>query len=127
MFQFVIRFLLIFACSLSGYFIAFKYYGFPFSLLGSLCGFLVAIFVIQVEQGIRKVSLRVIFGGVLGTLTGLLIAFLLLRVKLCSVWEKQEVVPWICLLLTCILGYLGLCNWLEKKRRIHLSFSARRR
>ncbi len=123
MFQFVIRFLLIFACSLSGYFIAFKYYGFPFSLLGSLCGFLVAIFVIQVEQGIRKVSLRVIFGGVLGTLTGLLIAFLFAYgLSYVSIWEKQEVVPWIYVLLTCILGYLGLVIGSKKSEEFTFPF-----
>ena len=77
MLQFAIRVLLIFACSLSGYFIANNYYGFPFALIGLLSGFLVAILVIQVEQGIRKVSLRVIFGGVLGMITGLIIAVLL--------------------------------------------------
>ncbi len=123
MFQFVIRFLLIFACSLSGYFIAYKYYGFPISLIGLLFGFLVAIFVIQVEQGIRKVSLRVIFGGVLGTLTGLTIALLLAYgLNYASIWEKQEIVPFIYILLTSILGYLGLVIGSKKSEEFSLPF-----
>lgn len=123
MFQFVIRFLLIFACSLSGYFIAYNYYGFPISFIGLFFGFLVAIFVIQVEQGIRQVSLRVIFGGVLGTLTGLIIALLLAYgLNYASIWQRQEIVPFIYILLTSILGYLGLVIGSKKSEEFSLPF-----
>jgi len=121
--QLVIRFILIIACSLSGYFIAFKYTSFPVSLLGLLAGFLVAIFVIQIEQAIRKVSLRVIFGGVIGTIIGLLIAFLFAYgLSFVSILERQDIAPWIYVLLTCILGYLGLV--IGSKKSEELSFSA---
>jgi len=70
--------ILIAACSVSGYFIIFNYYGFPIALIGLLLGVLIALFVIRTEQAIRKVSLRIIFGGVLGMLIGLFIAFFLL-------------------------------------------------
>ena len=109
MFHLVIRFLLILACSVSGYFIASKSYGFPISLLGLLLGFIVAIFVIQMEQGIRKVSIRVIVGGVIGTIIGLIIAFLFAYgLSFVNIGERQAVVPWVYVLLTCTLGYLGL-------------------
>ena len=65
------------ACSISGYFIAFTYYGFPIALIGLFSGLLIAICVIRAEQAIRKVSLRVIFGGVVGMIIGLFIAFFL--------------------------------------------------
>ncbi len=120
--QLVIRFILIIACSLSGYFIAFNYTSFPVSLLGLLAGFLVAIFVIQLEQAIRKVSLRVIFGGVIGTIIGLLIAFLFAYgLSFVSILERQDIAPWIYVLLTCILGYLGLV--IGSKKSEELSFS----
>ncbi|MDD5234009.1 MAG: TRAM domain-containing protein [Syntrophales bacterium] len=123
MFQFIIRFLLILACSISGYFIAFKYYGFPVSLIGLLLGFIVAIFVIQIEQGIRKVSLRIIFGGVIGTIIGLLIAFLFAYgLSFVSIWEKQEIVPWIYVILTCTLGYLGLVIGSKKSEEFSFTF-----
>ena len=94
MFQFIIRFLLILACSISGYSIASKSTQFPFSLLGLLLGFIVAIFVIQIEQGIRKVSLRVIFGGVIGTIIGLIIAFLFaFGLNFINIGEKQTSFP----------------------------------
>lgn len=120
--QLVIRFILIIACSLSGYFIAFKYTAFPVSLLGLLAGFLVAIFVIQLEQAIRKVSLRVIFGGVIGTIVGLVIAFLFAYgLSFVSILERQDIAPWVYVLLTCILGYLGLV--IGSKKSEELSFS----
>jgi uncharacterized protein YacL len=121
--QLLIRFILIVACSVSGYFIAFKYTDFPLSLLGLLAGFLVAIFVIQLEQAIRKVTLRVIFGGVIGTLTGLVIAFLFAYgLSFVSILEKQDLFPWIYVLLTCILGYLGLVLGSKKSEEVTFPF-----
>ena len=106
----ILRMFLIAACSVSGYFIIFNYYGFPLALIGLLLGLLIAFFVIWVEQAIRKVSLRIISGGVIGMIIGLFIAFLLAYgLNFVGVtWEKQQVVPWIYALLTGIMGYLGL-------------------
>lgn len=111
MFQLLIRLLLIVACAASGYFIVLNYHGFPLSLIGIVAGCLVALFVIQLEQAIRKLSLRVIFGGVAGTVVGLLIAFLFAYgLRFIPAIERQEVIPfvYIYVLLTFILGYLGL-------------------
>ena len=111
MFQLLIRLLLIIACAASGYFIVQSYHGFPLSLIGVVAGFLMALFVIQMEQAIRKLSLRVIFGGVAGTVVGLLMAFLFAYgLRFIPAIEKQEVIPfvYIYVLLTFILGYLGL-------------------
>ena len=89
-----IRFLLICSCAASGYFIVLKFHGFPLSLIGVVAGILVALFVIQVEQAIRKLSLRVIFGGVVGTVVGLLIAFLFAYgLRFIPAIERQEVIP----------------------------------
>lgn len=106
----ILRMFLIAACSTSGYFIIFNYYGFPFALIGLFLGLLIALFVIRTEQAIRKVSIRVIFGGVLGMITGLFIAFFLAYgLNFVGItWEKQQVAPWIYSLLTGIMGYLGL-------------------
>jgi uncharacterized protein YacL len=106
----IIKILLMAACSISGYFIAFTYYGFPIALIGLFSGLLIAISVIRAEQAIRKVSLRVIFGGVVGMIIGLFIAFFLAYgLNFVGVtWEKQQVAPWIYALLTGIMGYLGL-------------------
>lgn len=125
MFQLVIRFLLILACSISGYSIASKTAAFPFSLLGLLLGFIVAIFVIQIEQGIRKVELRVIFGGVVGTIIGLIIAFLFaFGLSFVNIGERQQALTWIYVLLTCTLGYLGLVIGSKKSDEFTFSFGS---
>jgi uncharacterized protein YacL len=128
MFQLIIRFLLILFCSLSGYFIGYftasKTSVLLYSILGLLLGFIVAIFVIQIEQGIKKVPLRVIFGGVIGTIVGLIIAFLFaFGLTFVNIGEKQAV-PWIYVLLTCTLGYLGLVIGSKKSEEFTFSFSA---
>ncbi|MBN1546140.1 MAG: PIN domain nuclease, partial [Syntrophaceae bacterium] len=111
-----VRILLILACSLSGFFIAYHYFGSVksylniYSICGMILGFIASLFVIHTEKAIRKVSLKVICGGVVGMFIGLLLAFLLaFGLNFVSdIMEKQQVVPWIYTLLTCIMGYLGL-------------------
>ncbi len=106
----IVRILLVLTCSVSGWFIADSYYGFPIALIGLFLGFIIALFVINIEEAIRKVSLRIIFGGVVGMIVGLLIAFLLAYGLnfVSSIMEKQQVVPWIYALLTGTMAYLGL-------------------
>ncbi|MBN2178173.1 MAG: TRAM domain-containing protein [Deltaproteobacteria bacterium] len=119
MFQFIIRLLLIAACSVSAYFITLEYYDFPYSLIGLAVGFFVALLVIQIERSIRNVSLRVISGGVIGTIIGFFIAVLFVFGLRCIPgWEKQELIPWeyVYIILTLILGYLGLFLGSKKSR-----------
>ncbi|MBA4397575.1 MAG: PIN domain nuclease [Syntrophus sp. (in: bacteria)] len=104
----IVRILLVLACSFSGVFIAQLYYGFPIALIGLFIGFMVALFVIQIEESIRRVSLRIIVGGVVGMIIGLLIAYLLAYGLNFVTLEKQQVLPWVYALLTCIMAYLGL-------------------
>jgi len=104
----IVRIILVLACSLSGFFIAQLYYGFPIALIGLFIGFMVSLFVIQIEESIRKVSLRIIVGGVVGMIIGLLIAYLLAYGLNFVSLEKQAVLPWVYALLTCIMAYLGL-------------------
>lgn len=118
----IVRFLLILTCSISGFFIARTYCDFPLSLIGLFPGFLVSIFVMRFEQAIRRVPLRVIFGGAVGTITGLLIALLLVySLRFTGVWINHEIVTWIYVLLTCILGYLGLVLGWKKFEEINLA------
>jgi uncharacterized protein YacL len=113
-----VRILLILACSLSGLFIAHSYYGFPFAIIGFFVGLIIALFVIQIEESIRKVSLRIIFGGVVGMIVGLLIAYLLAYGLNFVSLENQQVVPWIYALLTGIMAYLGLLIGSKKVEEI---------
>src|SRR5450759_4935207 len=109
------------ACSISGYFIAYysvadSPYLYFESIAGFIIGLLVALLVIKIEKDIRKLSLKIILGGVAGMIVGLLIALILgFGLNMVSkIRENQQVVPWIYLLLTGILGYLGLVLGLKK-------------
>lgn len=117
----IVRSLLFLACSVSGYFIVYSYYGFPWSLVGLLLGALIAFIVMKVEQAIRKVPLRTIFGGVAGMIVGLLIAFLLAYGLsfVSNITEKQYVVPWVYTLLIGVMGYLGLVLGSKKIEEVH--------
>ncbi|MFB3924803.1 MAG: PIN/TRAM domain-containing protein [Syntrophales bacterium] len=67
--------------------------------------------------------MRIIFGGVIGTIIGLLIAFLFAYgLSFVSIWEKQEVVPWIYVILTCTMGYLGLVIGSKKSEEFSFPF-----
>ena len=123
----IIRALLILACSISGYFIAYhtlaatSSYAVFQAIFGFIIGLVVALLVIRVEQDIRKLSLRIIAGGVIGMVIGLLVALILgfgLNMVI-KITQNQQVVPWIFLLLTGILGYLGLVLGSKKADEIN--------
>jgi uncharacterized protein YacL len=130
MFQFIIRLLLVVACSVSGYFITLEYYEFPYSLVGLVVGFFVAFSVIQIERSIRNVSLRVISGGVIGTIIGFFIAVIFVfGLRYIPGWEKQRLIPWeyIYIILSLVLGYLGLFLGSKKSREAGSFLSGTRR
>jgi len=118
----LIRSLLIGICSISGYFIALKYLAsYQLSVIGLLLGFIAAVIVIQIEQIIRRFSLRIILGGVIGTIIGLLIAILLsYGLRFVTVLEQQELAFLIYALMASILGYLGLVIGSKKSEEIAL-------
>jgi uncharacterized protein YacL len=126
--QLIIRALLVLACSISGYFIAYymtatSSYAYLQAIIGFIIGLVVALLVIRVEQDIRKQSLRIIAGGVIGMVVGLLIALILgfgLNMVI-RFTQNQHVVPWIYLLLTGILGYLGLVLGSKKAEEFNFS------
>ena len=126
----IIRVLLALACSVSGYFIVYymmaaeSSYAYFQGIIGFIVGLVIALLVIRVEKDIRKLSLRIIAGGVIGMVIGLLIALILgfgLNMVI-KITQDQHVVPWIYLLLTGILGYLGLV--LGSKKVEEVSFHA---
>lgn len=124
----IIRALLVLACSISGYFIVYymaatSSYAYLQAIIGFIIGLVVALLVIRVEQEIRKQSLRIIAGGVIGMVVGLLIALILgfgLNMVI-KITQNQHVVPWIYLLLTGILGYLGLVLGSKKVEEFNFS------
>jgi uncharacterized protein YacL len=108
----IIRMILIAACSISGFFIAYftyppgQWWAWP---LGFIIGLSIAFFVIKVEKDIRKFSLRIIIGGVVGMMIGLIIAFLFAYgLNISNIKQNQEIIPWIYALMAGIMAYLGV-------------------
>jgi uncharacterized protein YacL len=93
------------------------------SFAGLIIGLLIALIVIKIEQDIRKLSLKVIVGGVAGMIIGLLIALIFsFGLNFVSkIRENQEAVPWIYLLITGIFSYLGLALGSKKIEEFSLS------
>ena len=111
----IVRIILILACSISGYAIAYytstsDSYLILESITGFIIGLLIALLVIRIEKEIRKLSIKVIIGGVAGMILGLLIALIFgFGLNFVSkIRENQQVVPWIYLFITGIFSYLGL-------------------
>ena len=111
----IVRIILILACSISGYAIAYytsesNSYLILESIGGLIIGFLLALLVIKIEKDIRKLSIKVIIGGAVGMIVGLIIALILgFGLNFVSkIRDNQQTVPWIYLLITGICGYLGL-------------------
>ena len=124
----IIRILLALACSISGSAIAYytaapnsSYLSFE-SIIGFIIGLLVALLVIKVEKDIRKLSLKIIAGGIVGMIIGLLIALIMgfgLNMVI-KIRENQQIVLWIYLLITGILGYVGLVLGSKKVEEFNL-------
>ncbi|MBN1366255.1 MAG: PIN domain-containing protein [Syntrophaceae bacterium] len=122
----IIRIILILACSISGYFIAYFTYSdslWFFKLIAGFIGLLIALIVIKIEQDVRKLSLKVIVGGVAGMIIGLLIALIFsFGLNFVSkIRENEQAVPWIYLLITGIFSYLGL--FLGSKKIEEINFT----
>ncbi|KQC09822.1 MAG: twitching motility protein PilT [Smithella sp. SDB] len=103
------------ACSISGYAIVYYTSESNSTLIfksvgGFIIGLLIALSVIGIEKEIRKLSLKVIIGGVAGMIIGLMIALIFgFGLNFVSkIRENQQAIPWIYLLITGIFGYLGL-------------------
>ena len=111
MFQFILRLFLIIVCSLSGYFIFNRLWSFPLSLLGLISGIILSLLTIELEKSIRKLPLRTITGGTVGLLFGIFISFLFVYgLRYIPQWDISSSIPWeyLYILITCVLGYLGL-------------------
>ncbi len=111
----IVRIILIMACSISGYAIVYYTSESNSTLIfksvgGFIIGLLIALSVIGIEKEIRKLSLKVIIGGVAGMIIGLMIALIFgFGLNFVSkIRENQQAIPWIYLLITGIFGYLGL-------------------
>jgi uncharacterized protein YacL len=111
----ILRLFLILICSLGGFFIGGEVYGTKWALLwGAVGGFVVAVLSILIEESVKRVSLRSLFGGALGLIAGFIVAKLLADAFLGEILDDTRISLAVCLVTYSILGYIGLKIGLKK-------------
>jgi uncharacterized protein YacL len=113
---------LLFAGGLLGYFVGSHLSANPaMPLYGIGIGLLISLGVIQVEKKLRKVSGKAIIGGLIGLISGLIVANLLSYSMLLLPGQKDGVNPLIRVFINVVVGYIGLVMGVRKGEKFDLS------
>lgn len=118
----LIKIIFIIVSSIIGYFITYAineniYIG----LLGSAIGLSLSLIVISLERSIMKLPLKVILGGFIGLVMGLIAARYLAGILLLDIYRNPTLVTSLYLLISVIVGYLGLSIGVRKGEEIDFS------
>ena len=103
----LIRFLFIFLSTLLGYYVSTQLYDQVSKVEGMAIGFGVSVLIILTEFLFRRVSLKVIVGGILGFILGLMSASII-AAPLKLVPLERSIVNFILLLMNGFFGYIGI-------------------
>ena len=114
----IIRLLFVFLGTLTGYYVSTVAGDQISKIEGMSIGFGVAILIILTELIFRRVSLKVIAGGILGFIAGLLAANIIASPLKLVPLEKQ-IVNFIILLLNAFFGYLGITVGVREGERFN--------
>ena len=118
--MFMLRILLLAITGSSGYFLIKQAGLIPTQPIWGLgIGFLFGILAILLERSIKNKPLKVVAGGVVGFVAGLLLANLLIKAFFAGFFESQEINYSAYVLLNSILGYLGLLLGIKKGREFN--------
>jgi uncharacterized protein YacL len=116
----IIRLLFLFLGALTGYYVATQLGDQVGKAEGMAIGFGVSVFIILTEFMFRRVSLKVIIGGILGFIVGLFSANIIAS-PLKLVPLERNIVNFIVLLLNAFFGYLGVTIGVREGERFHLA------
>ena len=116
----IIRLLFVCLGTLTGYYAATQLGDQVGKTEGMAFGFGVAVFIILTELMFRRVSLKVIIGGILGFIVGLFSANIIAS-PLKLVPLERSIVNFIVLLLNAFFGYLGVTIGVREGERFHLA------
>jgi uncharacterized protein YacL len=113
----ILRILLLAATGASGYFVSQQMISSPEAALwGMAVGLALGLLVIFLEQGIRRVPLKVVIGGAIGLVLGLMLANVLINSFFSGILEGLGIQFSGYFLINSALGYLGLILGLKKGR-----------
>ncbi len=109
------RIILVIFGSASGYLIAEQILGnILSSIAGLISGFVISILAIIFEERAKKTPLRIVIGGAIGLITGLLVSNLISYPIVTKFIENNALEILIYALINCLLGYIGLSIGMKK-------------
>ncbi|MBI1910528.1 MAG: TRAM domain-containing protein [Deltaproteobacteria bacterium] len=108
------RSLLVIFASASGYFIIDQIIGHKLAYVGLISGILIAAIAIVFEERVKRTPLRIVTGGALGLITGLIVANLLTYPLVINLSGNTYLELAAYLLTNCVIGYIGLSIGMKK-------------
>ena len=114
MFLILMRALLAVFASASGYFIVYEIIGSKLAYIGFASGLLIFLLAVIFEERVKKTPLRIITGGAVGLITGLIVANLLTYPLVLNFLNNKYLEFLAYLFTNSVLGYVGLSIGMKK-------------
>jgi len=107
------RALLVIFASASGYFIVYEIVGTKLAIIGLISGLLISILALLFEDRVKRTPLRIVLGGAIGLIIGLIVANLLTYPIMLN-FNDRYVELAVYLITNIIIGYIGLSIGMKK-------------
>jgi len=107
------RALLVLFASASGYFIVYEIVGTKLAIIGLISGLLISILALLFEDRVKRTPLRIVLGGAIGLIIGLIVANLLTYPIMLN-FNSRYVELAVYLITNIIIGYVGLSIGMKK-------------
>lgn len=108
------RALLVLFSSASGYLVVLEIVGQKLAYIGVISGLIIAVIALLFEEKVKKTPLRIIAGGAIGLISGLVVANLLTFPLSASLIDSRHIEFAAYLLSNSIIGYIGLSLGMRK-------------
>lgn len=109
----VMRSLLVLFASASGYFIVYEIAGNNLAFIGLVSGLLISVLALIFEDRVKRTPLRIVIGGAIGLIIGLIVANLLTYPVMLN-FKSRYIELAVYLLTNIIIGYIGLSIGMKK-------------
>ncbi len=118
----IIQLLLVAVTTVSSYFIIKEIFNSSFlGLFGAICGLAFGYVILKVEEKLKDIPLKIIFGSLAGLLVSLLVANLFISRLLLTIIKDIPITLPIYILIYIVLGYLGFRIGEQKSHTLDLS------
>ncbi|OGP32545.1 MAG: hypothetical protein A2073_03490 [Deltaproteobacteria bacterium GWC2_42_11] len=116
----MMRTLLVIFGSASGYLIAEQILGDNVtSIVGLISGFIISVLAIIFEERVKKTPLRIVIGGAIGLITGLVVSNLVSYPIVIHFFENNILKILTYTMINCLIGYIGLSIGMKKGDEFH--------